>query len=194
MSWFPPGHGGCQSSASTAARRRESAPHSAELLYDDASGCAAVRRTGHTGEITVYASVPQRIGTLASLAEVILSDGTVWIRTSDGDLWLAPALPGRGLSWGYSGGGPGALAALLDRLLDDITAPPVAAYDSPPRVSSPDRGHPPRRHHRLQPRSASRSLGRACLNPGRRSVHLRRTWAVAQLPALRVVGLAAPAG
>jgi hypothetical protein len=104
----------------------------AELPYDDASGCAAVRRTDHMGKTTVYASVPQRIGTVAPLAEVILSDSTVWIRTGDGGLWLAPSLPGRGLSWGYSGGGPHALAALLDRLLDDITGPPVSGNESPP--------------------------------------------------------------
>ena len=97
-----------------------------ELLYDEASGCAAVRRTDHLGEVTVYACVPQRISTVAPLSEVILSGNTVWIRTSDGGLWLAPFLPGRGLSWGYSGGGPHALAALLNRLLDDITGPPIA--------------------------------------------------------------------
>jgi len=107
---------------------------SAELLHDDTSGCAAVLRTDQMGEATVYASVPQRIGTLALLAEVILSGNTVWVRTSDGGLWLAPSLPGRGLSWGYSGGGPDALAVLLDRLLDDITGQPVAGYDTPPRV------------------------------------------------------------
>jgi hypothetical protein len=102
-----------------------------ELLHDEASGCAAVRRIDHMGKVTVYACVPQRISTLAPLAEVVLSDNTVWIRTSDGGLWLAPSLPGRGLSWGYRGGGPYALAALLDRLLDDITGPPVN-YEAPP--------------------------------------------------------------
>jgi len=60
----------------------------------------------------------------------------VWIRTSDGGLWLAPFLPGVGLSWGYSGGGPAALATLLDRLLDDITSQPVAMYDPPPSLES----------------------------------------------------------
>ncbi len=103
-----------------------------ELLYDDASGCPAVRRTDHLGKVTMYACVPQRISTVAPLSEVILSDETVWIRTSDGGLWLAPSLPGHGLSWGYSGGGPHALAALLDRLLDDITGPPIATYGNPP--------------------------------------------------------------
>jgi hypothetical protein len=108
-----------------------------ELLYDDASGCPAVRRTNHLGKVTVYACVPQRISTLAPLTEVVLSRGfTVWIRTSDGGLWLAPALPGRGLSRGYSGGGPCALAALRSRLLDDITGPPVAYEEPPPGLLS----------------------------------------------------------
>jgi len=47
-------------------------------------------------------------------------------------LWLAPALPGRGLSWGYRGGGPHALAALLNRLLDDISGRPADLADNPP--------------------------------------------------------------
>lgn len=106
--------------------------HRGELLYDDASGCPAVRRTDHMGKVTVSACVPQRISTLAPLSEVTLSTSTVWIRTSDSGLWLAPSLPGRGLSWGYSGGGPHALAMLLDRLLDDITSPPVSTYGDPP--------------------------------------------------------------
>ncbi len=99
-----------------------------ELLYDDASGCAALRRTDHLDRVTVFACVAQRISTVAPLSEVILGGGTVWIRTSDGGLWLAPSLPGRGLSWGYSGGGPHALAALLD----DITGPPATVRDDPP--------------------------------------------------------------
>ena len=107
-----------------------------ELLYDEASGYPAVHQTDHLGEVTVYACVPQRISTVSPLSEVILSDDTVWIRTSDGGLWLAPFVPGVGLSWGYSGGGPAALATLLDRLLDDITSPPVTRYDPPPGLDS----------------------------------------------------------
>lgn len=103
-----------------------------ELLHDDASGCPAIRRTDHMGNVTMYACMPQRIGTVAPLSEVILSRQTVWIRTSDGGLWLAPSLPGRGLSWGYSGSGPIALSEFLDRLLDDITSPPVSDYNEPP--------------------------------------------------------------
>jgi hypothetical protein len=103
-----------------------------ELLHDDASGCAAVRRTGRLGDVAVFACVPQRIGTLAPLSEVSLSGETAWIRTGDGGLWLAPSLPGRGLRWGSRGAGPLALASLLDRLLDDITSPPVSGCGNPP--------------------------------------------------------------
>jgi hypothetical protein len=99
-----------------------------ELLYDDTSGCPALRRTDHMGETTVYARVPQRISTLAPLSEVTLGGHTVWIRTADNRLWLAPAVEGHGLSWGYGGGGPQALTALLDMLLKDITSPPVTRY------------------------------------------------------------------
>lgn len=103
-----------------------------ELLYDQASGYPALRRTDHLGEVTVFASIPQRISTVAPLSEVVLGGHTVWVRTSDGGLWLAPEVSGHGLSWGYSGGGPTALAQLLDRLLDDIMSPPVNDYRPPP--------------------------------------------------------------
>jgi hypothetical protein len=103
-----------------------------ELLYDDATGYAAVRRTDHMGEVTIHASIPQRISTLAPLSEVTLGGEVVWIRTSDDGLWLAPEIPGHGLSWGYSGGGPHALAALLNKRLDDITSPPVSGDEDPP--------------------------------------------------------------
>lgn len=101
-----------------------------ELLHDETSGFPAVRRTDHLGEITVFASIPQRISTVSPLAEVTFAGHTIWIRTEDGRLWLAPEMSGAGLSWGYSGGGPVALARLLDMLLDDITAPPVQPGDA----------------------------------------------------------------
>jgi hypothetical protein len=100
-----------------------------ELLYDEASGFPALRRTDHMGKVTVFASTPQRISTTSRLAEVTLGGYTVWIRTEDGRLWLAPYVAGTGLSWGYRGGGPHALARLLDRLLDDITTSPVTIGD-----------------------------------------------------------------
>jgi hypothetical protein len=103
-----------------------------ELLYDDVSGCPALRRTDHLGETLVYARVPQRISTLSPPSEVTLGGQTVWIRTEDRRLWLAPEVAGHGLSWGYGGSGPHALAVLLDRLLDDITSPPVTRNANPP--------------------------------------------------------------
>jgi hypothetical protein len=103
----------------------------AVLLYDEASGCSAVRRTDHLGKVTVFASVAQRISTVAPLSAVTLGGHTVWIHTEDRGIWIAPELPGHGLSWGYSGGGPFALAELLGNLLDDITSPAVSRKTEP---------------------------------------------------------------
>jgi hypothetical protein len=66
------------------------------------------------------------------LAAVTLSSEAVWVHTTDDQLWLAPQLPGHGLSWGYSGGGPWTLALLVHHLLDDITAPAVDDTTGPP--------------------------------------------------------------
>jgi len=101
------------------------------LLYDDASGCSAVRRIDHLGKVTMFASIAQRISTVAPLSAVTLGRYTVWVHTEDGGIWLAPELPGHGLSWGYSGGGPVALAELLGNLLDDITSPAVSRKTEP---------------------------------------------------------------
>lgn len=101
------------------------------LLYDDASGRSAVRRTDHLGKVTVYASVAQRISIVAPLSAVTLGGHTVWVHTEDGGIWLAPELPGHGLSWGYHGGGPTALAGLLGNLLHDITSPAVSRKTEP---------------------------------------------------------------
>ncbi|NAS27380.1 hypothetical protein GT755_37645 [Herbidospora sp. NEAU-GS84] len=82
----------------------------------------------------LHAAVPQRLYTTAALAEVILSDNQVWIRTDDGILHLAPKQSGCGLSWGYSGSGPTTLAYLIHLLLDDITAlapARVPTHDTP---------------------------------------------------------------
>lgn len=103
------------------------------LLHDEATGAPAVLRTHARGERVVFAAAPQRISTEARLEELILSEHTVWIRTADRKLWLAPHVTGRGLSWGYSGGGPAALTNLVDQLLDDITARAVMDYGRPPK-------------------------------------------------------------
>ncbi|WP_248965958.1 hypothetical protein [Sphaerisporangium perillae] len=81
-----------------------------------------------TPEGTAWAAVPQRLPALTPLSQVILRDRQVWIRTSDGTLYLAPE-DGSGLTWGYRGTGPTRLAILLGRLLDDINAPAVRSLD-----------------------------------------------------------------
>lgn len=80
------------------------------------------------------AAVPQRLYTTVPLAEVILRDSQVWIRTEDDVLYLAPEQSGRGLSWGYGGSGPTALAYLIHLLLDDVTA--VAPHRGPTNDTS----------------------------------------------------------
>lgn len=86
-----------------------------------------------TAEGEVWAAAPQRLPALAPLSLVVLQHRTVWIRTADGVLYLAPQ-DGSGLTWGYRGGGPTRLAILLSRLLEDINAPAVRSLlnSSPP--------------------------------------------------------------
>ena len=97
----------------------------AETLTDPQTGLPAARSRGGT----LHAAVSQRLPATAPLAEVTLDHGyTVWIRTADGNLWLAPEQSGTGLAWGYSGGGPLALAILLGLLLDDINAAAPSGY------------------------------------------------------------------
>jgi hypothetical protein len=62
-----------------------------------------------------------------------LEDHTVWIRTQDGRLWLAPYRAGSGLTWGYRGTGPVTLARLLPELLRDITTSPTDDRTPPDR-------------------------------------------------------------
>ena len=91
----------------------------AETFTDPLTGLPAARSSGGT----LRAAIPQRLPATSPLAEVTLEYGHhVWIRTTDGNLWLAPEQGGTGLSWGYNGGGPTALAILLGLLLDDINA------------------------------------------------------------------------
>jgi Helix-turn-helix domain len=78
-------------------------------------------RVVHSDNGEAATAVPQRLPATSPLAEVIL-DKPIWIRTADGNLYPAPMDPSYGLNWGYGGGGPGALALLIHRLLDDVTA------------------------------------------------------------------------
>jgi hypothetical protein len=71
------------------------------------------------GSITALA--PNRLPATAPLAELILEE-PIWIRTEDGLLFPVPRNAYFGLSWGYSGSGPSARAALAAQLLDDVTS------------------------------------------------------------------------
>lgn len=91
---------------------------------DPLTDAPAVLHTG--GEL--LACIPNRLPAHSPLAELILDKGPmVWVRTGDGTLYPAPQDPQLGLNWGYRGTGPGVLAALIDRLLVDITAPAADA-------------------------------------------------------------------
>ena len=98
-----------------------------ETFTDPATDAPAVQCTD--GELV--AAIPQRLPATSPLAEMILSRDLVWIRTADGTLYPAPKDAGLGLSWGYSGGGPAELAALIDRLLNDINAAAPGRYGAP---------------------------------------------------------------
>ncbi|RKT70018.1 hypothetical protein DFJ66_3259 [Saccharothrix variisporea] len=90
-----------------------------DALIDPVSGAPVVREP----DGSLFVAVPQRLNASGGqLTEVVL-DEPVWIRTEDGSIQPAPRDHYWGLSWGYSGSGPGSLALLIHRLLDDITAP-----------------------------------------------------------------------
>ncbi|QTE01510.1 hypothetical protein [Streptomyces cyanogenus] len=79
-------------------------------------------------EISYLGSAPKRLPAGSVLKEVIL-DEPVWVRTTDDILYPAPSLDAPGLSWGYSGSGPGTLAQCVGRLLDDGSAHAVTYGD-----------------------------------------------------------------
>ncbi|MEU9983717.1 hypothetical protein [Streptomyces sp. NPDC050856] len=96
-----------------------------DILIDPVTDMPAVRTTD--GMIETVA--PQRLSAHSPLAALTIGRGSVWVTTQDGTVFLAPQVGG-GYTYGYSGGGPMALARLIDLLLDDIThrAP---GYDGP---------------------------------------------------------------
>jgi hypothetical protein len=78
-------------------------------------------RDAEIREATEAPFIPQRLPTTSPMAELIL-DRPVWVRTEDGKVYPAPQDAYYGTSWGYAGSGPAALALMIHRLLDDITA------------------------------------------------------------------------
>ncbi|MCX4529147.1 hypothetical protein OG982_26225 [Streptomyces sp. NBC_01551] len=79
-------------------------------------------------EITYIGRAPKRLPAGSVLKEVILDD-PIWVRTSDGVLYPAPAMGAPGLSWGYRGTGPTTLSECVGRLLDDGSAHAVTFDD-----------------------------------------------------------------
>ena len=102
-----------------------------QLLHDPVTGVPALRRAErpHREDGDVFTYALQRLPTISPLASITVSEGTCWIRTEDDTLWFAPAREGYGVSWGYRGTGNATFAKLLDRLLDDISAPAIRPHD-----------------------------------------------------------------
>lgn len=88
-----------------------------EVLVDPETDAVAVRHD----DGRLRAAIPQRLPATSPLAQLIL-DRPIWVRTEDGTIYPAPKDHYFGLSWGYSGSGPAALAILAERLLSDINA------------------------------------------------------------------------
>lgn len=88
-----------------------------ETLIDPETEALVVRKP----DGLLLATIPQSVPNFGPLAEVIF-DRPIWVRTEDGSLYPAPKDSYWGLNWGYPGSGPGSLALLIYRLLDDINA------------------------------------------------------------------------
>ncbi|MGX1762271.1 hypothetical protein ACWIG5_36130, partial [Streptomyces lydicus] len=121
--------------AEWAARLRPTSPYAGfEVLYDHLGADEQDTITSYlTDPATdapavglasgkILAAVPHRLPASSPLAALTLSM-PIWIRLADGTVHLAPRRDAPGISWGYAGGGTSALALLIARLLDDITAP-----------------------------------------------------------------------
>jgi hypothetical protein len=117
------------------AKRLQSSPRTAafRLIDGDQEGVPLVDPLTDApvvsdGRGRLVAAVPQRLPASTPLSELILDrNDMIWVRTGDGTLWPAPCDAYWGISWGYSGNGPGTLTLLVQALLDDITAQAPAA-------------------------------------------------------------------
>lgn len=99
-----------------------------DILIDPVTDMPAVHTRG--GKIETVA--PQRLPAHSPLATLTIGNASVWVTTTDGTVFLAPQRGG-GYTYGYGGGGPTALARLIDLLLKDITHPaPGYEAERPP--------------------------------------------------------------
>ncbi|MEY9860213.1 hypothetical protein ABH935_005849 [Catenulispora sp. GAS73] len=101
-----------------------------DALKDPATGLPVAQRRNTTGApAAMYSTLAtQRLPTTSPLAQFIVDD-VIWIRTQDGVLYPAPRLYGETLGFGYRGPEARRLAQLIERLLQDITAPAAALSD-----------------------------------------------------------------
>ncbi|WP_189160626.1 hypothetical protein [Lentzea pudingi] len=99
-------------------------------FLDPATGAPVLEGLDYRGEVEEYVTLlPRRLPATSPLAELIIDgDGHGnWIRVTDGTLYPAPAGE-YDVSWGYRGSGYG---PLVERLLDDITTPPIDRWIDP---------------------------------------------------------------
>ncbi|MDQ8707572.1 hypothetical protein RCO28_34640 [Streptomyces sp. LHD-70] len=89
-----------------------------DFLVDPLTDMPAVRIGGGTIETVA----PQRLPAHSPLAALTIGRGSVWVTCEDGTVFVAPQVAS-GYTYGYAGGGPTALARLIDLLLKDITNP-----------------------------------------------------------------------
>lgn len=101
-----------------------------DTFIDPQTDAPVLRRRTDGGERILLAS-PQRLPATSPLAELVL-DEPIWVRTADGTLYPAPQDSYYGITWGYGGTGPRCLASMIEKLLDDITAPGTDLSTSPP--------------------------------------------------------------
>lgn len=115
-----PGFAGLTTNVDRAGRR----------FLDPVTGAPVLEGLDYHGDVEEYVSLlPRRLPTASPLAELIIDgDGHYnWIRVADGTLYPAPGGE-YDVSWGYSGSGFG---PLVERLLDDITSPPIDRWVDP---------------------------------------------------------------
>ncbi|MER8159971.1 MULTISPECIES: hypothetical protein [unclassified Streptomyces] len=101
-----------------------------QILIDPLTDMPAVR----TRDGNIETLAPQRLPAISPLAALTIGNRAAWVRTEDGTVFLAPqVMKGGNYTYGYGGGGPRALARLIDTLLDDITNPaPDHGGEQPP--------------------------------------------------------------
>ncbi|OIK08232.1 hypothetical protein [Streptomyces monashensis] len=100
-----------------------------DILVDPVTDMPAA----HTSEGTIETVAPHRLPAHSALATLTIGHRAVWVTTKDGTVFLAPQRTGS-YTYGYQGGGPMALAQLIDLLLKDIThaAPGYGDAQRPP--------------------------------------------------------------